>query len=356
MLYPHLYQELLGKNDLERRLEEYYRLHGQACTADKLETLSQTQNMIPWGFRKNEKIPRPLYQDSAYSMELSEEDYFSEESDIVILKNLRYTAVGEHQHAFFEIMYMLSGSCTNVVDSTSLLLEKGDFCIIPPQVVHSINVESDSVLLNILVRTSTFTDAFMPLLRSSNILSDFFNEILYSNTYKKYLLFHTREDERILDYILQIYQEQSDRGRHYGEIMNGLMMAMFGKLLQIHDQDVEYPESYVEKYDKIPKILAYVKKNCRTVSLASCAEHFHFNSQYLSSLLKKHTGRTFSALLTEERMLLAGELLQKTDKPVKQIALETGYADEAYFMKVFKKYFGCTPTNFRTQTDISFLQ
>lgn len=341
--YPEVYENLIKLSPFEERFRDYYLTHGHSCSTENIEKLLHGDDMAQWGIKKRS-------ENHAYSFELVEEDYFSKESDIVILKNLRYTAVGEHQHTFFEIMYLLSGECTNNVDNSLILMKKGDFCIIPPQVPHSIRVESDSVLLNILVRTSTFTDAFLPLLRSGNILSDFFNEILYSSNYKKYLLFHTGEDYQVLNYVLQMYKEQSGQKKYCGSIMNGLLMAVSGKLLQLHENDVEYPAKYVEKYDKIPRILAYIKKHCQTVTLKECAEHFHFNSQYLSSLLKKHTNRTFSAVLTEERMKVAAEMLGKTDKPVKEIALAAGYQDEAYFMKVFKKYFGCTPSDFRGES------
>ena len=87
-------------------------------------------------------------------LQLTEDTYFSEESDIVITRNFRYTYVDEHEHTFFEIMYLMTGEGKNVVDGSEITMRSGDFCIIPPRVSHSICVESDSVLLNILVRTS----------------------------------------------------------------------------------------------------------------------------------------------------------------------------------------------------------
>lgn len=352
MLYKDVYNDFLKMTPVEMLFQEYFETHGQLCPLEKMMEIMKERDLVQWGIKATNKY-REYCEDLAagtgtfLAMELVEDDYFSENSDIVITKNLRYTHVREHQHTFFEIMYLLNGECRNVVDGSLIEMKQGDFCIIPPQVVHTICVDSDSVLVNILIRTSTFTEAFLPMLRGSNILADFFNEILYSGNYKKYLLFHTGSDETVLDFILQMYQEQSQHRKHYGEIMNGLLIALSGKLLQLHEGDVEYPASYVEKHDIVPKILGYIRKNCTTVTLADCAAHFHFNSQYLSALLKKHTNHTFSDVLKEERMHLAAELLKKTDQSVKEIALETGYQDGAYFMKVFKKYFGCTPSDFR---------
>lgn len=349
MQFENIYQELNQMTYLENRFRQYFEEHGHACPLEKILEISFEMDLSGYGIKENHEDSLRYENGKNSMLQLTEDTYFSRESDIVITRNFRYTYVKEHEHTFFEIMYLMTGQGKNVVDGSEITMRSGDFCIIPPRVSHSICVESDSVLLNILVRTSTFTELFLPMLRGSNILSDFFNEILYSNNYKKYMLFHTNGNETILDFILQMYAEQKQQKKHYGEIMNGLLIAMSGKLLQMHEEDVEYPASYVEKVDIVPRILAYIRKNCTTITLAECASHFHFNSQYLSSLLKKHTKHTFLDILKEERMQMAAELLTKTSRSVKEIAFACGYQESAYFMKVFKKNFGCTPSDYRSQ-------
>ncbi len=43
----------------------------------------------------------------------------------------------------------------------------------------------------------------------------------------------------------------------------------------------------------------------------------------------------------------AKDLLTRTDKNIKRIAYDVGIQDEKYFMRLFKKYMGLTPTDFR---------
>ncbi|MDD3338535.1 MAG: AraC family transcriptional regulator [Lachnospiraceae bacterium] len=342
-----LYDTLIKPSFLEVRLKEYYERTGEFYPTDKISDLISEGDYAQWGINgriRTQAINGCLEENP---FELMESDYFANGDDIRILKNLSYTHVSEHQHTFFEMMFLLNGECTNIVDGSKINMKQGDICIIPPRVVHSIEVNSESVLFNILIKTSTFTDAFIPLLRYSNVLSDFFNEILYANTYKKYLLFHTENDEEIMDSFLDMYGEQQEKKNYYAEIMNGLLMVSCGKLLQKHEQDVEYPMEYVEEHNIIPKIIAYIEKNYNVVTLDKCAVHFHFNSQYLSALLKKHTGKPFSLILTEKRMVVAREQLLKTNSTLKEISIQLGYQNEDYFMKVFKKYYGCTPGEYR---------
>lgn len=116
---------------------------------------------------------------------------------------------------------------------------------------------------------------------------------------------------------------------------------------------MEYPARYVEKYDVVPKIIAYIQKNGRTTSLNQCAEQFHFNPQYLSSLLKKHTGAAFSSILTDVRMTEAVEHLLKSDISIKELGILLGFKELAYFMRVFKKYYGIAPCDYRTRNKLA---
>jgi two-component system, response regulator YesN len=70
--------------------------------------------------------------------------------------------------------------------------------------------------------------------------------------------------------------------------------------------------------------------------------------KYLSRAFKNITGRNFSDYLSEIRMNKAKELLEKTQLTVYDIAISVGYGDPQYFHRVFKKYFGVTPNEYRT--------
>ena len=214
-------------------------------------------------------------------------------------------------------------------------------------------MNSDSIVLNILLRASSFTDAFSSLLKNASILSDFFNEIVYSNTYKQYLLFRTGEDEQIQHQVLEMYTEQENKQPYFESILNGQLISFLGRLLQHHETSVEYPDSYIERFSIVPKITSYIRQNCSDVTLNFCAETFHFNPQYLSSLLKKHTGKSFSSLLTEARMERASILLLESSISIQELGSLLGYSDSAYFMKVFKKHFGPTPSSYRKSRKIT---
>lgn len=85
------------------------------------------------------------------------------------------------------------------------------------------------------------------------------------------------------------------------------------------------------------------------ISLNSLAETYHFSVGYLSRMIKKETGYSFSEILNSIRLGAAIELLK--DEHIKTgIAGEyAGFSDQKYFSQVFKKVFGISPGEFRRQ-------
>lgn len=83
------------------------------------------------------------------------------------------------------------------------------------------------------------------------------------------------------------------------------------------------------------------------LTIQSVAEKVYASESTLSRALKADTGSTFTALLSRERLQKAGHLLRETSESVQNIAAACGYPDQNYFVKVFRKQYGVTPTEYR---------
>ncbi len=284
------------------------------------------------------------------NFELPESHFFNDVDDVRITKHPRYSFPIMHLHSFFEVLFVFSGQCINVIDGKNLIFSGGDLCIIPPKVEHSVYVKDDeTIVLNILIKISTFDQVFTTLLKSSNILSVFFNEILYSNQFHKYLVCSTGNDEILKEIILRMFQACEGKGQYYSEIMNGYFAVFVGTLLQHHEDHVKYPPGYFDKYSEVSQMLNYILVNSTHITLKDCAKKFHFSERYLSLILKKHTGKSFSQLVTSAKIEMAKELLRYNHVNLAILAEKAGYKDPAYFTKVFKRETGCTPTIYKNQ-------
>ncbi|MCX6896835.1 MAG: AraC family transcriptional regulator, partial [Verrucomicrobia bacterium] len=98
----------------------------------------------------------------------------------------------------------------------------------------------------------------------------------------------------------------------------------------------------------IGKALEFMRKNLhRDISRDETARHAGISPSHFSRLLKERTGRSFTELLRQCRVDLACDLLQKTEKPIAQIADACGFCDQSYFTRVFQDVKGVTPKQFR---------
>jgi len=84
--------------------------------------------------------------------------------------------------------------------------------------------------------------------------------------------------------------------------------------------------------------------------LKTIAEKLNVNSSYLSTLFHKELGCTLTDYINGQRIERSLHLLRLTSKPIQEIATECGIHDVNYFIKLFKKQTGFTPTRYRENT------
>ena len=82
-------------------------------------------------------------------------------------------------------------------------------------------------------------------------------------------------------------------------------------------------------------------------TLTALAESQNISPGYLSTLFKKETGKNVTEYILDERMQLARRLLATTSLQIQTVALHCGIMDVQYFSKLFKKYSGKSPKEYR---------
>ena len=103
-----------------------------------------------------------------------------------------------------------------------------------------------------------------------------------------------------------------------------------------------------KNHDMIKKAISYISKNfSRNLTLEEVAEQVHLNPTYFSSIFKQSTGSSFKEYLNMIRIEDSKRLLANTDYSIIDIAIATGFEDQSYFSRVFKKYTGLTPRQYR---------
>lgn len=99
---------------------------------------------------------------------------------------------------------------------------------------------------------------------------------------------------------------------------------------------------------EVEQSIAYIKENyMHKISLASVAEHVGLSSGYLCRIFKDETGGSINTYINNLRMNKAGELLSDKNSYIKEVAVAVGFEDQLYFSRLFKRYSGLTPSEYR---------
>lgn len=98
----------------------------------------------------------------------------------------------------------------------------------------------------------------------------------------------------------------------------------------------------------IGKAITIINYDIQTdLSLKSLADQLNVSPAYLSGLFKKECKCTLTDYVNKMRIEQAIGLLRNTEKQVQTIAYECGFQDPNYFIRIFKKYTGMTPNQYR---------
>ena len=99
---------------------------------------------------------------------------------------------------------------------------------------------------------------------------------------------------------------------------------------------------------EVEQSIAYIKENyMHKISLASVAEHVGLSSGYLCRIFKDETGGSINTYINNLRMNKAKELLSDKNSYIKEVAVAVGFEDQLYFSRLFKRYSGLTPSEYR---------
>ncbi len=98
----------------------------------------------------------------------------------------------------------------------------------------------------------------------------------------------------------------------------------------------------------VSRVKGYIDENyARDISLDDVSRMVDISPYYFSKLFKQEVGENFIEYVTRTRIKNARRLLEDPRYSIKEICVMSGYSDPNYFSRIFKKYEGMTPTEYR---------
>lgn len=114
-----------------------------------------------------------------------------------------------------------------------------------------------------------------------------------------------------------------------------------------------FRHSLMQQHQKLPSQIAEIMEWLQlnydtTLSVAELAEKFGYHPSYLTALFKSSTGQTITEYRNRQRIRVSENLLTATPKlSLSAISEQVGISDEKYFMRLFRRFKGITPSAYR---------
>lgn len=267
---------------------------------------------------------------------------------ITLRPHTRFIDFPNHNHNYIEIMYVLRGSITHVVNGTqTVTLRPGELFFMSCATYHSISrADADDLAINFIVLPQFFDKAY-EMLDHDNILSQFIAQNLQgSGGQVKHLHFRVSDVLPVQNLVENLIMDILDKQPNRRSICSITMGLLFLQLLNHTERlDVGGATDYGAKL--AIAVLREIEENYRTASLTVLAEKYNQSVSSLSKLVRQMTGKTYKEVLQEKRFSKAVQLLASTRLPVADISVYVGYENTSYFHRKFLDRYGMSPAEYR---------
>ena len=249
-----------------------------------------------------------------------------------------------HYHEFYEIVYVMCGSATHIINGEAHSACMGDLFLLNYDTAHTlVDVRSNYKMISI----SFLPDIVDPSLADSQNVNDLLmflinEEIFEHDSNAGFIVLHAcaKEFETMLE---EMYSEYANQRDYSPFILRHLMSVVLGRVYRIASQKYE-----ISSQDNLTGVMHYIDQNyMRPCKLSDLAKIALLSPSYLSAQFKIRFGVSISDYIHMKRMENACSLMKTTDDSILAIMREVGYNDPKNFYRIFKSHTGMTPGDYR---------
>ena len=197
----------------------------------------------------------------------------------------------------------------------------------------------DVIIIGVLIRKDSFFREYLPTVYTDSDLFRFFIDPQTDKYSDEFIHLPVTKDHAIRTILELMVMEYADRQADTQLILKSMLRTL---LLEIARR-YRIEKTSVSSLTVSEQIIGYMDDHSDIVTLRDIAAHFSYHPNYVSSLLRKETGRTFSEILLEKRMERAMLLMKNTTLSIEEISSLLGYSNHSNFYKAFKDFYGMTP-------------
>jgi AraC-like DNA-binding protein len=250
------------------------------------------------------------------------------------------------QNAFFELVYILSGTGKHSINDSRMPYQSGEMYLLGMDDRHCFGIETTTTFFFL-----RFNDIYI---KNNGLVKDNVQrlEFLLQNANQRPGPVVRNETDRPLVHAIveAIIREQVNRDPCCEKLILGLVNALI--VLVARNIEMFMPEKFHKghKEEKAMDIIQYIHTNIFDPEKLK-AEHisgeFGISLTYLGRYFKKQTGKTLQDYIANYRLKLVENRLLHSAMRISEIVDELGFSDESHLNKFFRKHKGANPSEFR---------
>lgn len=248
----------------------------------------------------------------------------------------------------FTYALAVRGHAVLSIDETDYDISNGSLCILSPlHLTRFLSISHDFRCMFLCLHKS-FIDQIAPLNLKQRIATGI-------NLHRHPLLEISDGDSLILqEGILEIRRQILREDHHYQlELIQNALVRFYLELDNILDRKAGELPTPARDADRLRQFIRLLMEHfAGQHNVGFYADAMHITPQYLTSIVKKQTGKTVNAFIYELIYSEARNMLNTTDMSIQEIALKLNFADQASFSKFFKRNSGTSPQSFRNRHNV----
>ena len=244
-----------------------------------------------------------------------------------------------HGHDFYELTVVLRGTGIHLFKQQQMKIHTGSVLLIAPNEVHSYLFDEPLILLNFMFKAQVLRSIRRQLQQFSC-----YDDLFKAKTAKpQFYVDHATISE--LDVSLNtIALENQRKGIGSNLILQAEMTKALVSVLRIIQ---DRPDTVPANVDML-SVISYMTSHYREdISIADLARQSYQSESSLYRKFKKEFNTSPIDWLLRFRIRKAQEFLIRSDMSIANVAAATGFKDQLYFARQFRKITGCSPKQFR---------
>lgn len=249
-----------------------------------------------------------------------------------------------HWHPELEFIYVEEGTINLQIGTKQFIVTAGNGCFIPSEQLHGAYPSGDTPFkLHAVVFHIDLLRSFGYDLIEKNYLTTIRN-IFHP------ILLTVNEDHEILQLLASIIKAYSMSETGFELKIKGYLFLLFSEILkkQAWNHDQEVTQKDLTKTALLKKVLQYIDQNYQQkLTVLDLASQIQMSEGHFSRFFKSFVRMTPMEYINTIRIEKACALLETSDRKMLDIAMDVGFQNQSYFIRLFKRQKGCTPREWR---------